>query len=51
MSDSDSENNSNLSELEENDAVYEEDSSKEIELKGSLKDSEETDVKWSDLVG
>lgn len=54
MSDSESENNSNLSELEEEDAVSVEDKGSEEdetkELKGILNDVEETDVQWSDLV-
>jgi hypothetical protein len=55
MSDSeDSENNSNLSELEEEDAVSVEDNGSEggdtKELKGICNDVEETDAKWSDLV-
>lgn len=53
MSDSDSEN-SNLSELEEEDAVSVEENGKEEgdtkELNEVLNDVEETEVKWSDLV-
>lgn len=53
MSDSDSEN-SNLSELEEEDAVCAEDNNSEgeatKELNGELNDIEETETKWSDLV-
>lgn len=54
MSDSESENNSNLSELEEEDAVSVDGNGSEDgdakELKGILDDVEETDVNWGDLV-
>lgn len=54
MSDSESENNSNLSELEEEDAVSvagnDSEEGEAKELKGILNEVEETEVKWSDLV-
>lgn len=54
MSDSESENNSNLSDLEEEDAISVEENGSEAddtkELKGILNDVEETEVQWSDLV-
>lgn len=53
MSDSETEN-SNLSDLEEGDAISVdenvEESQNQQELNGVLQDTEETEVKWSDLV-